>query len=592
MNARSAIPVLVIILSALLLSTETPAALAVDGPGGSNQLPNGSFEAGLTGWVYPPWFSSLMAPDSVQTHTPGSSLRFQGKASGLYIRQGLKASPGDQVTLTGWTYVATANTGMNMVVELVARNLNNGDVSIFPIAGYTRGTGRWVSFTGSATMPSGTVSVRVQVRFPGLNGTVYLDDLSLTVAAATPTATPTATATRTPTATASPTATPTASPTATVTPTATGTATATPSPSHTATQTDTPTATATSDLPPTDTPTATPTRSATPAVTPTVTPSPTRTVTPGPSPTNTPSPTITPTMTPWPTATPGPSPTSLASGNTLFGAWVGTTVNVAGDEGLFEEAVGKPRAIRHWFWSVAPISLDAANFAAWSTSMPEGAILMLSFAPSPEERSTLEKVNRGVHDGYIAQWADALKGYGREVLLRLMWEDNGAWFWWFSGRDGDTEGKTAYREAFRRVVGIFRQRGAANVKFVWSPNVTSAWSATASQSYPGYDYVDWIGLDGYPRGDFSATFKADYDALGRLGKPMMIAETGIQIASDEVRAAYMANLLSYELPIRFQKLRAFVWFNEPPYGDLLDPNYPLTLQTVRGWLANPYYRGR
>lgn len=309
----------------------------------------------------------------------------------------------------------------------------------------------------------------------------------------------------------------------------------------------------------------------------------------GPTPIATPSPTATAVPTVAPTASPAPS------GSTLWGAWVGSAVNVAGNESAFEQAVDKPRAIRHWYWSVAPISQSAANFGSWSASMPAGAILMLSWAPSPTD-SSLDNVNAGKHDGYIVEWAKALKSYGREVWLRPMWEDNGSWYWWNSGGDWDTNKKNKYKSAFQRIVNLFRQEGAGNVKFVWSPHVSGSGAGTAKLSYPGSEYVDIIGLDGYPmrggRGDFYSTFKPDYDALGTLGKPMIVAETSISIGVDGQRAQYVTNLLGYELPTRFPKFGAFVWFNEPGWGDLLDPKYPATLDAFRKGIGSQYYKGR
>lgn len=274
---------------------------------------------------------------------------------------------------------------------------------------------------------------------------------------------------------------------------------------------------------------------------------------------------------------------------------MGSSVNVSGDEAAFEQAVGKPRAVRHWYWSVAPISTNASNFPDWSSTMPEGAILMLSWAPSPVD-STLDAALGGAHDSYIAGWANALKSYGREVWLRCMWEDNGRWFWWYSGGEAESGKKEQFKALFRKTVDIFRSEGASNVKFVWSPHVRGHNVAQPILSYPGDGYVDWIGLDGYPFkgtcGDFYSCFKLDYDVLSTLGKPMMVAETGINIRYDRDRANYITSLLGYELPHRFPRFEAFVWFNEPPFGELMDPAYPLTLEAFRQGIAAPYFKGR
>jgi endoglucanase len=289
------------------------------------------------------------------------------------------------------------------------------------------------------------------------------------------------------------------------------------------------------------------------------------------------------------------APAAPRPGAVRFGAWVGADVNVAGDEPAFERAIGKRRAIRHWFWSAAPISVEAANFTTWSATMPPDAILLLSWAPSPFD-SSLERVNDGAHDPYIIAWARALRDYGREVWLRPMWEDNGTWYWWRSRAAAEDGTKEQFQAAYRRVVDLLRREHADNVRFVWSPAVRGDGESIAILSYPGDAYVDLIGLDGYPAGsetnDFRAHFKQDYDELVALGKPLLIAETSINFEDDADRARYVTNVLACELPYHFPRIEALVWFSQPVWGDLLDPAYPRTREAFRAGIADPYYRGR
>jgi hypothetical protein len=65
------------------------------------------------------------------------------------------------------------------VVELVARHAQNGEMATFPLASLADTTDGWAQIVGSAVMPERTVKVRLQIRFPKLNGTVAFDDLSL-----------------------------------------------------------------------------------------------------------------------------------------------------------------------------------------------------------------------------------------------------------------------------------------------------------------------------------------------------------------------------------------------------------------------------
>ncbi|TAK35513.1 MAG: hypothetical protein EPO21_05750 [Chloroflexota bacterium] len=533
-------------------ATSSPTASptqTVGTPISQERLVNPGFEQGLVGWQRPSWFAAVADVEATTSHTGTGAFRFSGNRAGPYVQQEVAVTPGEAITFSGWVNVPVRGYGMNGMIELQVLNANKGLLVSYSLYNFSSLTDGWVPVSDSRVLPASTAYVRLHVRFSRLDGTVYLDDLSLS---------------RTPTQSAIP------------TPTATWTSTSMPTetPMPTPIMTSTPTTTETSSTPtrtPTSTWTSTSTRTSTATPTATSTPTPTNTSTPSPTPTETP--TVTP----------------VVSEGILYGAWVGHAVNVAGDETAFEQAVGKPRAIRHWYWSVSPIAWSAAQFTEWAPTTPDGVILMLSWAPSPTD-SSLDNVNAGVHDAYISEWATALRNYGRPVWLRPMWEDNGSWYWWSSA--ASSTAKDAYKAAFQRVVTIFRQAGANNVRFMWSPNVSIYSIGAPMPSYPGDEYVDIIGLDGYPSDDFYSAFKEDYDELSTLGKPLIIAETSTSIFSDSARAAYVRNLLTYELPIRFPNFQALVWFSERGWDDLLALEYPLTLQAFREGIASSYYVGR
>ena len=60
-------------------------------------------------------------------------------------------------------------------------------------------------------------------------------------------------------------------------------------------------------------------------------------------------------------------------------------------------------------------------------------------------------------------FARSLAGFHGTVDLRYAHEMNGTWYPWSHDPIG-------YRRAWRHVVRVFRAAGAANVRFVWSPN--------------------------------------------------------------------------------------------------------------------------
>jgi len=162
-------------------TTVPPTATATAGAQftSGERLTNGGFESGLTGWDRPSWFGSSADVVSSPTHTGSTAFRFQGKTSGPYIQQVVPASPGQMITASGWVQVAARNAAMSGAVELVVLNGSNGVVATYPIYSFTSTTSGWVPFTGSHLLPNGTAAVELRVRFPNLDGTVYLDDLSL-----------------------------------------------------------------------------------------------------------------------------------------------------------------------------------------------------------------------------------------------------------------------------------------------------------------------------------------------------------------------------------------------------------------------------
>ena len=90
-----------------------------------------------------------------------------------------------------------------------------------------------------------------------------------------------------------------------------------------------------------------------------------------------------------------------------------------------------------------------------------------------------------------------------------------------------------YVAAYRHIHDIFVAEGATNVIWAWCPNVTDVdnSNATTMNYYPGDDYVDWTGVDGYNWGStnggwqtFQEVFRNIYPLLAAKGKPIIIGE--------------------------------------------------------------------
>jgi hypothetical protein len=147
-------------------------------PGGE-WLANAGFESGLVGWERPSWFANVADVTNLSVHSGGAGFRFQGKRSGPYVQQSVPAAAGQTVTFNGWVNVPTRGSGMDGRIELQALSASNGTLGTYSVYSFGATTPGWVQVAKSQTLPAGTASVRVKVRFPTLNGTVYLDDLSL-----------------------------------------------------------------------------------------------------------------------------------------------------------------------------------------------------------------------------------------------------------------------------------------------------------------------------------------------------------------------------------------------------------------------------
>ena len=149
----------------------------------------------------------------------------------------------------------------------------------------------------------------------------------------------------------------------------------------------------------------------------------------------------------------------------------------------------------------------------------------------------------GKHDRYIREWARAAKAFGKPVIVRLAHEMNGTWFPWALTNFDNSPSR--FVGAWRHVVRIFRNTGARNVRFLWSPfqRCGTCSSATYEQFYPGNGYVDYVGVSALNWGDVAWTSLAGLvdESLADLrritrtarnpqGKPVILPE----IASNHV----------------------------------------------------------
>ncbi len=236
----------------------------------------------------------------------------------------------------------------------------------------------------------------------------------------------------------------------------------------------------------------------------------------------------------------------------------------------FERDAGKHVAIVQWYqsWAGAGSAFDPSLPAAVAA---HGSMPMITWEPWDPSAGvnqpafTLAAIATGNEDGYVRSWAQALAAYRQPLLLRFAHEMNGDWYPWAAGVSGNTAAQ--YVAAWRHVHDLFVQAGAANVRWVWSPNVAWNEASAFAAYYPGDAYVDWLGLDGYNWGgsswqSFAQIFGASYQSITALSaRPLMIAETASAEAGGS-KAQWITDAFGTQIPATYPRIQAVLWFNQ------------------------------
>jgi mannan endo-1,4-beta-mannosidase len=297
---------------------------------------------------------------------------------------------------------------------------------------------------------------------------------------------------------------------------------------------------------PTSTPETPPATTTTPVAT--TTPAATTTI---PAATTTPSTsTTTSTSTTPATTTPATTTTTTPTAqNFLWGAYAGDMIS---DLAPFESLAGKSVNMRVYFWG-------------WGDSFPSGLGADLKASGKTlvlfweQYGTTLDRINSGEYDTYISQFATAAKNYGGQVILAPLHEMNGNWDPWDGTVSNNTPAKII--AAWRRIHDKFLS--VANVKFAWDVNNVSVPNTTANAItayYPGDDYVDYVGVDGFnfdnPWQTWSQVFSNALNTLKQYNKPIYIFSTAC--APGLQKAQW---ILDMGAGVKQYNIAGWLWFN-------------------------------
>jgi beta-mannanase len=139
-------------------------------------------------------------------------------------------------------------------------------------------------------------------------------------------------------------------------------------------------------------------------------------------------------------------------------------------------------------------SLASHDYGYFTGKVPSGRMITVRFSDQ-SWRATANMTSGSAAYQHVVSWADTLKSRSGEVFLAFHHEPESSG----SKKFGTAED---YKAAFRKIVTIFRARGANNVIFAWQMTGYAFRAAPgeynyAATWYPGDQYVDVVGADPY-----------------------------------------------------------------------------------------------
>jgi hypothetical protein len=296
--------------------------------------------------------------------------------------------------------------------------------------------------------------------------------------------------------------------------------------------------------------------------------------------------------------TSAPAASDAACGKVIppvSGAYLGVSGLRDSELGPFEQRVGRRLS---WVAFAQPWSSGLAFprervLSIWR----HGAVPYVAFLPTstayvpgrsaagPERRYTLERIAAGDFDLQLTAWARGARALGVPLLLSFGADVNEDWGPW-NGRwngAGETEaygnldvpdGAERYRDAYRRLVTLFRSEGAKNVSFVFSVDsrpAAAGWDAVRLY-YPGDSVVDWLAISGY--GSLHAggaivplarrlADSGVYPSLTRVSRRPVALVAGTVDDASHGKPAWIRDAFRVLRSDRYARVRAAIWSAGP-----------------------------
>jgi mannan endo-1,4-beta-mannosidase len=250
----------------------------------------------------------------------------------------------------------------------------------------------------------------------------------------------------------------------------------------------------------------------------------------------------------------GPLPVHLppASASYLGVFTKGVPSSYAGIKAFSSATGAKPDVIMYYSGWYVPFPTGFAN-----TTASNGAVPLVQMDP---DNVSVAAIASGKYDGYLSEYAEAVRAYGHPVILSFGHEMNGDWSSW----GYKSTPPAVFVAAWRHIVSLFRVLGAKNVTWLWTVNIiNNTQKGTIPKPnpwWPGNSYVTWVGIDGYylkSTWQFAPLFGPTIEDVKDLtSDPILIAETGAVPAAGQPE-----KITDLFTGIHQYGLLGFVWFN-------------------------------
>ncbi len=237
-------------------------------------------------------------------------------------------------------------------------------------------------------------------------------------------------------------------------------------------------------------------------------------------------------------------------------------------------------------YSATTTQLLDFTFGELDKSWARGSIPNLSlefWSDNPDNSSIETRIRDGELDDYFGQFNLRLKSFlaggdkilgtddDRRLYLRPGHEPNGNWYGW----SGNPE---AYIYAWRRAYNLINNGlNKTQLQWIWSVNNVDVGGIGAESYYPGDQYVDWLGIDGYnwgksfDWGDWNTPASTFDTMIKRLkilspSKPISINEVSSTTNSKAVadKNLWITSMFDYAYA---NNIKMINWFNEDKETD-------------------------